>query len=371
MELEKTIKNGKAETKITGPLFPRLHVDDTKKAGPRAPPRNKMALYHEQLSILPQRFSNTTTSILPPPPVHGCILTNMSSSNQVVSTERSLVSPYKNSPASAHSNGKQTPRSYEGLISDNTSMNFTKKSIQTNVAEKSLAKFTCKSFESFSLSHPKRPIINKDEAELRVPMFMHPHLILDSSNNHSGSTKDKLLVGASCPLELQTTTSAKEVKTVMSTDLESELNVRGFNSDKLEAHEAVQVHDKKLISIPEGSQEHDRNLTRDEQSESSDIMVNETDISRVRRHMVMPRQVKKVSEGVNHTRDVHQRTLDDGNQLEESRFCTSLVNLEDRNEDRSHTPVKDCASGAVISSDAVVEMIGQKYFWQARKTIIL
>lgn len=90
MELEKTIKNGKAETKITGPLFPRLHVDDTKKAGPRAPPRNKMALYHEQLSILPQRFSNTTTSILPPPPVHGCILTNMSSSNQVSSSTNSI-----------------------------------------------------------------------------------------------------------------------------------------------------------------------------------------------------------------------------------------------------------------------------------------
>ncbi|KAG6391214.1 hypothetical protein SASPL_148967 [Salvia splendens] len=41
-----------------GPMFPRLHVNDTEKGGPRAPPRNKMALY-EQLSIPSQRFSHS------------------------------------------------------------------------------------------------------------------------------------------------------------------------------------------------------------------------------------------------------------------------------------------------------------------------
>ncbi|KAI3812522.1 hypothetical protein L1987_17232 [Smallanthus sonchifolius] len=38
-------------------MFPRIHVSDTEKGGPRAPPRNKMALY-EQLSIPSQRFSS-------------------------------------------------------------------------------------------------------------------------------------------------------------------------------------------------------------------------------------------------------------------------------------------------------------------------
>jgi EARLY FLOWERING 3 protein len=37
-------------------MFLRLHVNDTDKGGPRAPPRNKMALY-EQLSILSQRYN--------------------------------------------------------------------------------------------------------------------------------------------------------------------------------------------------------------------------------------------------------------------------------------------------------------------------
>lgn len=50
------MKRGKDEEKTMGPMFPRLHVNDTEKGGPRAPPRNKMALY-EQLSIPSQRFN--------------------------------------------------------------------------------------------------------------------------------------------------------------------------------------------------------------------------------------------------------------------------------------------------------------------------
>ncbi|KAG8375641.1 hypothetical protein BUALT_Bualt10G0121400 [Buddleja alternifolia] len=68
------MKRGKDEEKMMGPMFPRLHVNDTEKGGPRAPPRNKMALY-EQLSIPSQRFShgvlphtanNTASNSVPP-----------------------------------------------------------------------------------------------------------------------------------------------------------------------------------------------------------------------------------------------------------------------------------------------------------------
>lgn len=51
------MKRGKGEEKVMGPMFPRLHVNDTDKGGPRAPPRNKMALY-EQLSVPSQRFNS-------------------------------------------------------------------------------------------------------------------------------------------------------------------------------------------------------------------------------------------------------------------------------------------------------------------------
>ncbi|EPS65488.1 hypothetical protein M569_09288, partial [Genlisea aurea] len=55
------MKRGRDEKVMVGPMFPRLHVNDVDKGGPRAPPRNKMALY-EQFSISSQRFSNSALS---------------------------------------------------------------------------------------------------------------------------------------------------------------------------------------------------------------------------------------------------------------------------------------------------------------------
>jgi EARLY FLOWERING 3 protein len=43
--------------KEISPMFPRLHVKDAEKGGPKAPPRNKMALY-EQFSIPSQSFAS-------------------------------------------------------------------------------------------------------------------------------------------------------------------------------------------------------------------------------------------------------------------------------------------------------------------------
>ena len=73
------MKRGKDEEKIMGPMFPRLHVNDTEKGGPRAPPRNKMALY-EQLCIPSQRFN---PGVLPNPN-NNCNLVAPTSSSQVI-----------------------------------------------------------------------------------------------------------------------------------------------------------------------------------------------------------------------------------------------------------------------------------------------
>ncbi|KAE9588497.1 hypothetical protein Lalb_Chr22g0355951 [Lupinus albus] len=54
------MKREKNEEKV-GPMFPRLHVNDTEKGGPRAPPRNKMALY-EQFSIPSQNLNQLGSS---------------------------------------------------------------------------------------------------------------------------------------------------------------------------------------------------------------------------------------------------------------------------------------------------------------------
>jgi len=78
------MKGGKEEGKSTEPLFPRLHVNDREKRGPRAPPRNKMALY-EQFSIPSQRFNTSAASSVPVPnpPHKSSTLATSGSSSQV------------------------------------------------------------------------------------------------------------------------------------------------------------------------------------------------------------------------------------------------------------------------------------------------
>lgn len=70
------MKTEKDEERHMDPLFPRLHINDADKGGPRAPPRNKMALC-EQSSRSSQSFTSTsaptprTMSMLPLPPNGG------------------------------------------------------------------------------------------------------------------------------------------------------------------------------------------------------------------------------------------------------------------------------------------------------------
>ncbi|XP_004242270.1 ELF3-like protein 2 isoform X1 [Solanum lycopersicum] len=55
------MKTEKEEERHMDPLFPRLHINDTDKGGPRAPPRNKMALCEQSSSRSPQSFTSSST----------------------------------------------------------------------------------------------------------------------------------------------------------------------------------------------------------------------------------------------------------------------------------------------------------------------
>nr|BDI21194.1 protein EARLY FLOWERING 3 [Lemna minor] len=87
------MKRGREEDKVSGPLFPRLHVNDADKGGPRAPPRNKMALY-EQFSIPSQRFTSSSSSTLTFSSRHGSSSAPSISSNQGFGPERSSSSSF-------------------------------------------------------------------------------------------------------------------------------------------------------------------------------------------------------------------------------------------------------------------------------------
>lgn len=60
------MKGGKDEGRGMDPLFPRLHISEADKGGPRAPPRNKIALC-EQYNVACQgpKFRCGSMSSLP------------------------------------------------------------------------------------------------------------------------------------------------------------------------------------------------------------------------------------------------------------------------------------------------------------------
>ncbi|XP_054819126.1 protein EARLY FLOWERING 3 [Prosopis cineraria] len=83
------MKRGKDDEKLVRPMFPRLHVNDTEKGGPRAPPRNKMALY-EQFSIPSQR---SNPGVQPLNPVGSSNTISLASSSQETAPERNYILP--------------------------------------------------------------------------------------------------------------------------------------------------------------------------------------------------------------------------------------------------------------------------------------
>ncbi|XP_021749919.1 ELF3-like protein 2 [Chenopodium quinoa] len=395
METERLIR-AKPEGKITGPLFPRIHIDDIKRIGPRAPPRNKMALY-EQLSIPSQRFNNTPALTLPPPPVHSRMLTNMLSSQ--VGGKRELFFVGKKSHAPNHSNGKHNSRSYEE-ISGNRNGNPRKRSINE---ECQLLKVPISFIEPKNPLKSKYPYVHTVESDCRLPSIAHPRLSLNSNKNQSGS-KGKYLVNSSCSLELQAT-SAKKV------------NMYSIEHNSKVVEERHK-NNKTLLSFPQGNDEHDGKLgnqilqisdntltkisltplIKEEKNESSDhkstSVLDQIEINGDRDNVGMiSNEVDKVCMGVtikepritianntsilrsescneSHITDVHRQTLSvrEGNQSEEKQNKNGMVDFE-RGDD-SQTSVKECTSRGVISPDLVVQMIGQTHFWKARKEII-
>ncbi|KVI05897.1 hypothetical protein Ccrd_015746 [Cynara cardunculus var. scolymus] len=78
--------NVKDDGKKMDPLFPRLHITETDKGGPRTPPRNKMAISH-QLNVPSQRcLTGSVSPILPLSNNNGSSLVPANSSYHTIET---------------------------------------------------------------------------------------------------------------------------------------------------------------------------------------------------------------------------------------------------------------------------------------------
>ncbi|KAF8047731.1 hypothetical protein N665_2849s0002 [Sinapis alba] len=138
------MKRGKDEEKILEPMFPRLHVNDADKGGPRAPPRNKMALY-EQLSIPSHRFSDRGS--LPPP----------GPSNQPCGVERNLS-------AAQHLDSSSTGQATDNFVSQMPFLENVRTSAQ---------------------HHRQRKIV-REEDDFAVPVFVNSRRSQSHGRSKSG-----------------------------------------------------------------------------------------------------------------------------------------------------------------------------------------
>ncbi|KAL3840839.1 hypothetical protein ACJIZ3_025430 [Penstemon smallii] len=137
------------------PLFPRLHINDADKGGPRAPPRNKMALC-EQYNVPSQnpspRFNSGSMAML-------SLQTTSSSSTtstHVESPTQKVLPSFCSLPGPSHFALTERYRSYySGGLNFNTSQ-----------STESSSKPHC--FPTFS--------IKRSGDDLRVPSFAQPHL---------------------------------------------------------------------------------------------------------------------------------------------------------------------------------------------------
>ncbi|OVA11365.1 hypothetical protein BVC80_9005g44 [Macleaya cordata] len=414
------MKSGKDEEKNMGPLFPRLHVNDTEKGGPRAPPRNKMALY-EQLSIPSQRFNSGSASTLPLPPpsnTNSLVSSSSASISQGGGHERTVFSSYYIPPHSPANLAEELHSRSSDLSFKTTTPDFEQKSTNnanyraSNAMGNLSSSAECSSFRTryFPNSQNSYPKKLGDEDDFRVPTFAQPGIGSCTTNNQQNVEREiptrfapvnntSRVVSGTCTSSSQLHNARdKHLKRPNTTDLRSRQHVR--DQDEENMRESITRKDcvEKTTSHPSTGEKiaesikhvyasdsrHHNSLVDDlgrsnkvnaqlhqecrapflpENNDRSDgvlddpiVYVEEVNISRVRNE-----PCARASLGNGHRSP---------NKFGENKtHLVSEVEELDRNDDVSETSILDSVSSLDISPDDVVGVIGQKQFWKARKAI--
>ncbi|ESQ50286.1 hypothetical protein EUTSA_v10001926mg [Eutrema salsugineum] len=303
------MKRGKDEEKILEPMFPRLHVNDADR-GPRAPPRNKMALY-EQLSIPSQRFSTDNGALL-----HNSstLVPPVGPSSQPCGVERNLSAQHLDSSAAVHATEK--------FVS------------QTSFMEKVR-----------NLSQHEQRKIAREEDEFAVPIFVNSRRFQFHGRTKSGIMKEK----HSTLVREQPKGSAKRGGFGNSLDISA--------TEEMDLEKSASSCDRVNDCNAALRRESRNRLDRD----GGETQVMDTD-NGVESHLAME----------SHTEEGHGNPNDVNNGREycRSRGYASLQQInEEASDDVSDNSMVDSISSMDVSPDDVVGVLGQKRFWRARKAI--
>ncbi|KAL1224604.1 Protein EARLY FLOWERING 3 [Cardamine amara subsp. amara] len=311
------MKRGKDDEKILEPMFPRLHVNDADKGGPRAPPRNKMALY-EQLSIPSQRFGDHGTLSLNSRSNNTTTLVHPGSSNQQsCGVERNLSAQHLDSSAAVHVT--------ENFVSQMPFMENMR----------SLAK------------HDQRKTV-REEDDFAVPVFVNSRRI----QSH-GSTKSGIEIEKHTPLA----TCSKLVRDQVKRNAKSGGVIDLSSTEEMDLEKSASSYDRVNDCNASLRQESRNKLYRD----GGEAHMKDTD-NRVESHLVTE----------SHSEEGHGSPDEDDNGPEycRNRGAASLQQInEDAGDDISDDSMADSISSIDVCPDDVVGALGQKRFWRARKAI--
>ncbi|KAL5853470.1 hypothetical protein ACOSQ3_008588 [Xanthoceras sorbifolium] len=357
------MKRGRDDEKITGPMFPRLHVNDTEKGGPRAPPRNKMALY-EQLSIPTQRFN---PGVLPPNSSNSSSLVPPGSSSQGTGPERNSLFP--------HSVPPKTP---------------------THLAEK----FHARQSAGATLSIPSPQLEQRrktgDEDDFAVPVYAHSGGGQCHSRTHNGVDGGKLSP-FSPPYPGHSIKSQNAGDKDPKRSTLSDLNLRQEARHQSEENPNIRFSSRDHLvksSTTLSTGEKIDGLVKEASAFPSQecgylpathfSRPNDCDAS------LRPEARTRYGDGAESTRDIEKGVVPQsrsGSRSREDHSCPNETDIDseyredttcgplqlgdrDKSDDSSETSMVDSISGLDLSPDDVVGIIGQQHFWKARKAIV-
>ncbi|CAN1161760.1 Protein EARLY FLOWERING 3 [Linum perenne] len=330
------MKRGKDEEKMMSPLFPRLHVNDTEKGGPRAPPRNKMALY-EQLSIPSQRFN---PAVLPRTPTqHSNLAPPGSSSSQASGLESKFSYPQQVTPIA-----DQFPPYQSGAGNLNSSLAMHEQRKKTGEEDD----FTVPIFVHTGVAPLQRTVSNNIDGQ-ELATFSSKHSGHSNRAHNAGNNNAQCDSSVDPHLRLACISSGDNLVT---------------SSMKLRARENLaDSRETAIVQTKKNSSHGDKSCL---QQKSNDCILGDA-VPELQKGSAQ--NVIIVEKDLCPSEEPCRRNEDGVTYVARVDVSIGLRNA-DKSDDVSETSILDSAEPLDMSPDDVVEIIGQKHFWKARRAIV-
>lgn len=417
------MKGGKDDEKNMSPMFPRLHVSDTEKGGPRAPPRNKMALY-EQLSIPSQRF-NSGPSLTAPAARNGAApLVPMPSLSQGVGHERTAFIPPHGPPTTADSDDHINSHSSNGA-SLRTKVHRTEPQSTQSKNHRTSDAFV---HLSSTAEHGAFPVSNSkiscpknlgSDNDFSVPTFVNSGITPSSNKDQANDERERLTPLSPMRPSRSTETSGssaqkaasaacnssthfhsapdKHLKRTNTTDLWSRQHVRNNSEENAIEYVTTKAYADRIASqFPGEKIAEPSKHSYDQGHRSSPLdhlggLHNKDKMGHLqqayaagflaennsRGGFILPEIAVTGKGNILQARNAfpssvsrrNDRIRFDENPEDEIHGLLQATDM-DTKDDASENSMVDSISGFDISPDDVVGVIGQKHFWKARRAIV-